>query len=115
MSSFNPSTSALIVVDMQNDFCPPVWPFLTLFNKSQTGSLAVPQGRDIIPEINNLLQLPFTLKIASRDHHPPDHISFVTSHPNKHIFEKVMTTHPDVPGKQLQQTLWPVISRHDKN
>jgi len=74
----------------------------------QTGSLAVPNGRDIIPEINNLLHLPFKLKIASRDHHPADHISFYTSHPGKSPFDKVMTTHPDAPGKQLEQVLWPV-------
>jgi nicotinamidase-related amidase len=75
----------------------------------QSGSLAVPDGRDIIPKINILSTLPFILKIATRDHHPTDHISFITSHPGKKVFERVMTTHPDVPGKQLEQCLWPVL------
>ncbi|KAI4113735.1 MAG: hypothetical protein LQ345_005349 [Seirophora villosa] len=61
--------SALLVVDMQEDFCPP------------NGALAVPGGRDIGPTINHLLSLPFHVKIATRDFHPPDHISFFTSHP----------------------------------
>jgi hypothetical protein len=74
----------------------------------QTGSLAVPEGRDIIPQINSLLSLPFKLKVASRDHHPSDHISFVTSHPGKQTFEKVKTTHPAVPGEEREQVLWPV-------
>lgn len=74
----------------------------------QDGSLAVPEGRDIIPGINQLLHLPFALKIASRDNHPSDHISFVTSHPGKNLFEKVATTHPDVPDRNFEQVCWPV-------
>jgi len=96
MVSIDPKTTALLVIDMQNDFCPP------------TGSLAVPQGRDIIPRINSLLRLPFRIKCASRDYHPPDHVSFVTEYPGKQAFENITTTHPDVPGKEIKQTLWPV-------
>ncbi|KAL8920549.1 MAG: hypothetical protein Q9208_006171 [Pyrenodesmia sp. 3 TL-2023] len=65
------ANSALLVVDMQEDFCPPL----------QNGALAVPGGRDIAPIINHLLSLPFTIKIATRDFHPPDHISFSTAQP----------------------------------
>ena len=53
---------ALIVVDMQNDFCP-------------GGSLAVNEGDQIIPTINRLIRL-FNHVIFTRDWHPPDHISF---------------------------------------
>ncbi|KAK6613145.1 isochorismatase [Botrytis cinerea] len=59
---------ALIVVDLQEDFLPP------------NGSLAVSNGRDTIPIINNLLTLPFHLKIATKDWHPSNHISFASNH-----------------------------------
>jgi nicotinamidase/pyrazinamidase len=53
---------ALIVVDVQNDFCP-------------GGALAVPEGDEIIEAVNRLAaQAP--LVIATRDWHPPDHASF---------------------------------------
>jgi nicotinamidase/pyrazinamidase len=53
---------ALIVVDVQNDFCP-------------GGALAVRGGDEILDEVNRLAaQAP--LVIATRDWHPPDHRSF---------------------------------------
>jgi nicotinamidase/pyrazinamidase len=53
---------ALIVVDAQNDFCP-------------GGALAVPEGDAVIEPINRLAeQMPFV--VATRDWHPPDHLSF---------------------------------------
>jgi nicotinamidase/pyrazinamidase len=53
---------ALIVVDVQNDFCP-------------GGALAVANGDEVIEPINRLAeQAP--LVIATRDWHPPDHSSF---------------------------------------
>ena len=57
---------ALVVVDVQNDFCP-------------GGALAVDQGDSIIPRINNVIQsfegrgLPI---FFTRDWHPTDHVSF---------------------------------------
>lgn len=64
-----PRKSALLVVDMQEDFCEP------------HGSLAVPSGRGVVSYINELLSYPgFTLKIATRDFHPKDHISFASMH-----------------------------------
>jgi nicotinamidase/pyrazinamidase len=53
---------ALIVVDVQNDFCP-------------GGALAVPDGDAVIEPINRLAEtVPFV--VATRDWHPPDHGSF---------------------------------------
>jgi len=56
-------TDALIVVDVQRDFCP-------------GGALAVPHGDDVVPAINRLLGLTDWLTVATRDWHPADHCSF---------------------------------------
>ncbi|HWF72764.1 MAG TPA: nicotinamidase [Solirubrobacteraceae bacterium] len=53
---------ALIVVDVQNDFCP-------------GGALAVSEGDEILGEVNRLAS-EAPLVIATRDWHPPDHGSF---------------------------------------
>ncbi|CAL1700450.1 unnamed protein product [Somion occarium] len=88
--------AALLVVDVQEDFCPP------------NGSLAIPEGRDIIPVINELLALPFALKIATKDHHPPGHISFASSHPGKHPFVSYTTiVNPANPNEKYETRLWP--------
>ncbi|KAL7921819.1 Isochorismatase-like protein [Trichoderma austrokoningii] len=93
-SDFRP---ALIVVDFQEDFCPP------------NGSLAVPQGRAIAPTINSLLSLPFALKIATRDNHPPNHISFASNHPGATALLSHHTiVHPDDPSRSYTTLLWPV-------
>lgn len=92
---------ALIVVDMQNDFCPP------------HGSLAVSEGRDIVPLVNSLLESTvFALKVATQDYHPPDHVSFASNHPgpDNKPFESFidMANHvghrPDI---TMKQRLWP--------
>jgi nicotinamidase/pyrazinamidase len=57
--------SALIVVDMQNDFL-------------RGGPLAVPHADEIIPTINLLLHLPFDSRIATQDWHPQAHCSFAS-------------------------------------
>jgi nicotinamidase/pyrazinamidase len=54
--------SALLLVDVQNDFCP-------------GGALAVPQGDRIVPVINRLMPL-FPFVFATEDWHPANHISF---------------------------------------
>ena len=75
------------------------------------GSLAVAGGRDIAPLINDLLSLPFTLKIATRDFHPSDHISFDRSHspPNDRAFESSVTTYNPYDDKQSYEVpIWPV-------
>jgi len=53
---------ALIVVDVQNDFCP-------------GGALAVPHGDEVVETVNQLARrIPFV--VATRDWHPADHRSF---------------------------------------
>jgi nicotinamidase/pyrazinamidase len=59
--------SALILVDIQNDFCP-------------GGSLAVKEGDAIVPVVNEL-QKRFPLVVATKDWHPPGHSSFATLWP----------------------------------
>ena len=79
-------THALIVIDMQNDFCP-------------GGALAVAGGDVIVPGINALMR-EFDIVVLTQDWHPAGHSSFASSHPGKAPFE---TT--DMPyGTQV---LWP--------
>lgn len=78
--------TALIIIDMQNDFMP-------------GGVLAVPNGNEIIDLINQL-QLKFDLVIATQDWHPAIHKSFATNHANQKPFNII-----DLNG--LSQTLWP--------
>ncbi|KPM43040.1 hypothetical protein AK830_g3500 [Neonectria ditissima] len=97
MESSTPFKAALIVVDFQEDFCPP------------NGSLAVPHGRSIAPTINTLLGLPFALKIATKDWHPPHHISFAANHPAAEPYTSSCTiVHPSDPARTYSTTLWPV-------
>ncbi|KAJ5174709.1 isochorismatase family hydrolase [Penicillium canariense] len=97
-----PFVPALIVVDMQEDFCPP------------TGSLAVQDGRSIAPLINELLSEPgFVTRIATQDYHPADHISFASNHPppNNRPFESFIEMKNPAPHKHTEtklQQLWPV-------
>ncbi|KAG5636595.1 hypothetical protein H0H81_007535 [Sphagnurus paluster] len=84
---------ALLVIDMQYDFV--------------HGSLAVEGGHSIIDTVNLLLALPFVAKIASKDYHPPNHISFAETH-QKPVFSKIRLLHPDGGEESLEQVLWPV-------
>jgi nicotinamidase/pyrazinamidase len=78
----------LIIVDVQNDFCP-------------GGSLAVEEGARIIPVINTLaLSNAFDVVIATQDWHPAGHISFADTH-RKQPFESIQAPYGD-------QMLWPV-------
>ncbi|KAF7373829.1 Isochorismatase domain-containing protein [Mycena sanguinolenta] len=92
--------TALIIVDLQEDFCPP------------NGSLAVSGGRDIIPVVNNLLGSPvFDFRVTTKDWHPVDHISFAVNHPepNNRPFEsfaKVINPHNS--SESYETRLWPV-------
>ena len=66
---------ALIVVDVQNDFCP-------------GGSLAVDRGDEIIPIINKLReQVPFV--VFTQDWHPADHQSFFVAHAGKKMGDMI--------------------------
>ncbi|OLN85445.1 Nicotinamidase [Colletotrichum chlorophyti] len=93
-STFKP---ALIVVDFQEDFCPP------------HGSLAVANGRDIHPVVNSLLRMPFVTKIATKDWHPRDHISFASNHDGKQPFaDTVDIVNPRNSAETYHTRLWPV-------
>lgn len=77
---------ALIVVDVQNDFCP-------------GGRLAVPKGDEVVPLINALGKR-FANVVLTQDWHPAGHRSFASSHPGKKAFESVRLAY----GTQI---LWP--------
>ncbi|GJD03258.1 isochorismatase [Colletotrichum higginsianum] len=88
---------ALIVVDFQEDFCPP------------HGSLAVANGRDIHPVVNSMLRLPFATKIATKDWHPPDHVSFASNHEGKQPFvDTVDIVNPRNGAETFRTRMWPV-------
>lgn len=68
----------------------------------------MPRGRDIIATINSLLDLPFALKCATQDWHPPDHVSFHSSHPGREPFSQLITHNPANQNESDQITLWPM-------
>jgi len=78
--------NALILVDLQNDFC-------------AGGSLAVPGGDEVI-SLANQLQPYFDLVIATQDWHPHEHTSFAANHPHRRAGEVIMLD-------GLSQVLWP--------
>lgn len=75
----------------------------------QHGSLAVPSGRDIIPLVNTLLRLPiFVTRVATKDWHPADHVSFAPNHNNKQPFVDFCTiTNPENEAQTYETRLWP--------
>ncbi len=79
-------SEALIVIDLQNDFCP-------------GGALAVPDGDGIVSAINGLMD-DFSSVVLTQDWHPANHSSFASRHPERQPFETM-----DMPYGQ--QTLWP--------
>lgn len=79
-------TDALIVIDMQNDFCP-------------GGALPVNGGDEIIPGINARMA-EFGIVILAQDWHPAGHSSFASSHPGATAMD--VTEMPYGP-----QVLWP--------
>ncbi|BDW83928.1 bifunctional nicotinamidase/pyrazinamidase [Roseicyclus marinus] len=80
------ATHALLVIDVQNDFCP-------------GGALAVPEGDAIVPGINALMD-DFATVILTQDWHPADHLSFASQHRGRAPME--LTQMPYGP-----QVLWP--------
>ena len=85
-SVINNNKNALIIVDLQNDFCP-------------GGSLAIKNGDKIINQINNI-QKYFSYIILTQDWHPEDHTSFSTTNPEKKIFTTKKMPYGD-------QVIWP--------
>jgi nicotinamidase/pyrazinamidase len=79
-------TDVLIVVDVQNDFCP-------------GGALAVPRGDEIVPVVNRLAAR-FRNVVLTQDWHPAGHFSFASTHPGKKPFETIAAPY----GPQV---LWP--------
>ena len=79
-------THALIVIDVQNDFCP-------------GGALAVPNGDEIVAPINAMMP-DFDAVILTQDWHPAGHSSFASSHPGKAPYDLVEMHY----GPQV---LWP--------
>lgn len=77
---------ALLIVDIQNDFCP-------------GGALAVPNGDTIIPIVNKLIDY-FDVIVQTQDWHPENHSSFASSHDGKDPFDTVEMDY----GTQV---LWP--------
>ena len=82
----HPATEALIVIDVQNDFCP-------------GGALAVPGGDEIVAGINALMDQ-FPLVVLTQDWHPANHSSFAVNQPGAKPFS--VTEMP-----YGMQVLWP--------
>lgn len=78
--------NALLIVDVQNDFCP-------------GGALAVPEGDEVVPIINDLSDA-FDHVIQTQDWHPAGHQSFASSHPGHDPMDEIEVEYG-------QQTLWP--------
>ena len=78
--------SVLIIVDVQNDFCP-------------GGALAVAGGDQIVPVINDLARR-FDNVVSTQDWHPAGHISFASSHAGGKPFDVIALPFG-------QQVLWP--------
>ena len=81
-----PATEAIIVIDVQNDFCP-------------GGALAVAGGDEIVAPINALVP-DYAVRVFTQDWHPAGHSSFATSHAGHDPF--TMIEMPYGP-----QVLWP--------
>ncbi len=76
----------LLVIDVQNDFCP-------------GGALAVPLGDEVIAPIHRVAPR-FEHIVLTQDWHPADHCSFAASHPGKEPFDSIQIAYGP-------QTLWP--------
>jgi nicotinamidase/pyrazinamidase len=80
------SSEALVVIDVQNDFCP-------------GGALAVADGDAILPLVNRLISR-FEHVVLTQDWHPAGHSSFASTHAGKAPFETIEMSYGP-------QTLWP--------
>ena len=80
------ANEALIIIDVQNDFCP-------------GGALAVSEGDQVVTVINRLAER-FEHVILTQDWHPAGHSSFASSHPGRQPFESIEMPYGT-------QTLWP--------
>ena len=79
-------SDVLLLVDVQNDFCP-------------GGKLAVPGGHEVVPVVNALARR-FRHVVLTQDWHPAGHQSFASSHPGRKPFDTIEVAY----GPQI---LWP--------
>jgi len=79
--------TALLLVDIQNDFCP-------------GGALPIPHGDDVVAVANRLMPR-FELVVATQDWHPPNHSSFAANHLGRKVGDVI-----EIGG--TPQILWPV-------
>ena len=80
--------TALIIVDVQKDFC-------------QGGALAVPNGDNVVPQINDLRDaLKPDLVVLTQDWHPADHVSFADNHGAQLFSEMTL-------ADGTKQIMWP--------
>lgn len=86
MSPVQDATEVLIVIDVQNDFCP-------------GGALAVADGDAVVPVVNRLARR-FAHVLLTQDWHPPGHHSFASAHAGLKPFESALMPYGE-------QTLWP--------
>lgn len=86
MTAANAETEALIVIDVQNDFCP-------------GGALAVTGGDEIVPLVNRLIEAHAHV-VLTQDWHPARHSSFASSHAGTAPFGSIDLDYG-------AQTLWP--------
>merc|ERR1712113_91959 len=88
------STKALIIVDVQNDFC-------------TGGSLCVPNNEEIFPVIDKLRESPYKemwkTVVHTRDWHPANHCSFQANNPGSELFKPITLEDTGV-----EQVMWPV-------
>ena len=82
----NRDSAVLIVVDLQNDFCP-------------GGALAVPRGDEVVPIANRLAEN-FRNVVLTQDWHPAGHLSFASTHPGRSPYDTIAAPY----GPQV---LWP--------
>lgn len=78
--------TALLVVDVQNDFC-------------TGGTLPVPHAEEILPTVNACIAEHRHVFFA-QDWHPPGHVSFASSHPGRAVFSRIKLA-------DGEQELWP--------
>jgi nicotinamidase/pyrazinamidase len=86
MTIDNGENDILLVVDVQNDFCP-------------GGNLPVPKGDEVVAVINGLARR-FRHVVLTQDWHPAGHQSFASSHPGRKPYETIEVAY----GPQI---LWP--------
>ncbi len=80
------NNDVLLVIDVQNDFCP-------------GGALAVADGDAVIAPILRVAPH-FEHIVLTQDWHTPGHLSFASAHPGRHPFEQIEASYG-------AQTLWP--------